>query len=142
MYRRISSSGSFSCKMMNSLYVSRSHIRSTIFILDSAFQVSTSRGIGLIIGPAIGGYFAQVEMFNYCTQKKSILPSNHTSIDSHLALACRCISKYLCQELHFWQVDCCIFFNQQSCHALFFPFMCCSFYVHKYADSPTSYHAS
>lgn len=31
------------------------------------FQVSTAWGIGLIVGPAIGGYFAQViPLQNYC----------------------------------------------------------------------------
>ena len=44
--------------LLLAMFTSSSLILFSFFL--HVFQVSTSRGIGLIIGPAIGGYLAQV----------------------------------------------------------------------------------
>ena len=46
--------------LLLAMFTSSSLISGNSFYVLHVFQVSTSRGIGLIIGPAIGGYLAQV----------------------------------------------------------------------------------
>lgn len=69
------------------------------------FQVSTSRGIGLILGPAIGGYLAQVRM-TLESDLVAYIPFllGLTWLLFHVLLACRKVPKYIFPEFSFWEV--------------------------------------
>lgn len=69
------------------------------------FQVSTSRGIGLILGPAIGGYLAQVHLTITSDQFTCRnFPAWLTWFLKHVMLACGKVPKYIFPEFSFWEV--------------------------------------